>query len=218
MNYLTQHLLEAIEINKERKILYARISNNRSLKISKTLIFFEKLSLFSSYILDNIAKYWQKRNVPVMVHEFIPMDQTPKFQERFTDQNDIYSELPELNTREIQSKSMEFYKMIDYQGLYDYLDKIIEIEMSKYPKHYCMIRHILESIRRSSLLIIQHIQRAKELKVRSPELFCRYVLKSQIKIIHSSKLLDYWAFPLQKEGIPIIYQDVPYIPAKVEND
>lgn len=217
MNYLTQHLLEAIEINKERKILYARISNNRSLKISKTLIFFEKLSLFSSYILDNIAKYWQKRNVPIMVHEFIPMDQTPKFQEKFQKMDDVCTELPELNTREIQKRSMELYKNKDYQGLFDYLDNIIEKEMSQYPKHFCMIRHILESVRRSAFLIIRHIARAKEMKVISPELFCRYVLKNQIMIIHSSRLIDVWAFPLQKEGIPIVYQDVPHIPARVDS-
>lgn len=217
MNYLTQHLLEAIEINKERKVLYAKISNNRSLKISKMLIFFERLSLFSSYLLDNIAKYWQKRNVPVMVHEFIPMEETPEFKEKFDDLSTLYSELPELNTRKIQKESMQFYKVRDYAGLFNYLDQVIESEMSTYPQHLCMIRHILESIRRSSYLIIEHIKTAKKLKVLSPELFCRYLLKSQIKIIHSSKLLDKWAFELQKEGIPIIYQDVPHIPAKPEN-
>ena len=217
MNYLTQHLLEAIEINKERKKLYAKISNNRSLKISKILIFFEKLSLVSSYILDNIAKYWQKRNVPIMVHEFIPMDQTPEFQEKFSEMDDICSELPELNTQKIQKTSLEYYKKKDYQGLFEYLDQIIEVEMSKYPKHFCMIRHILESVRRSAFLIERHIQRAKEMKVISPEFFCRYVLKNQIIIIHSSRLIDQWAYPLQKEGIPIVYQDVPHIPEKVDN-
>lgn len=217
MNYLTQHLIEAIEINKERKKLYAKISNNRSLKISKFLIFFEKLSLVSSYILDNIAKYWQKRNVPIMVHEFIPMDQTPSFKEKFTKMDDVCTELPELNTREIQKKSMQLYKSKDYQGLFQYLDDLIEKEMSQYPKHFCMIRHILESVRRSAYLIEKHIERAQELNVRNPELFCRYLLKNQIMIIHSSRLIDVWAFPLQKEGIPIVFQDVPHIPARVEN-
>ncbi len=214
MNYMTQHLLEAIEINKERKPLYAKISNKRSLKISKTLIFFEALSLITSYILDNIAKYWQKRNVPIMVHEFIPMEETPSFSEKFSDLSDICTELPKLNTREIQSKAKELYKAKDYQGLYDYLDNIINNEMSQYPKHFCMIRHILESIRRGAYLIPLHIKRAKEMGTISPEWFCRYILVNQIIIIHSSRLLDTWAFELQKEGIPIIYQDVPHIPAK----
>ena len=214
MNYMTQHLLEAIEINKKRKPLYAKISNKRSLKISRTLIFFEMLSLITSYILDNIAKYWQKRNVPVLVHEFIPMEETPEFQEKFTDLNDIYSELPVLNTQEIEACAKAFYKARDYKGLFAYTDEIIESEMKSYPKHFCMIRHILESIRRGAYLIELHIKRAQDLGVRSPEGFCRYVLVNQINIIHSSRLIDAWAFALQKEGIPIIYQDVPRIPAK----
>jgi hypothetical protein len=215
MNYLTQHLLEAIEINQKRKPLYAKLSKGRSLKISRTLLFFEKLSLVSSYPLDNIAKYWQKRNVPVMVHEFIPMDQTPDFKEKFSDQQGILEALPNLDTKKVQTESEAYFKRLDYGGLFDFMDKIIE-ETSEYPKHMCMVRHILESIRRSAYLTEMHIKRADEINVRSPEKFCRYLLMNQIKIIHSSKLFDKWAHPLQKDGIPIIYQDVPYIPAKPE--
>lgn len=216
MNYLTQHLLDAIKMNQERKPLYAKLSKGRSLKISRTLLFFEKLSLVSSYPLDNIAKYWQKRNVPVMVHEFIPMEETPNFKDRFEDSEGITIKLPALNTKLVQKQTEVYFKRFDYGGLFDYMDKIIE-ETKAYPKHMCMVRHILESVRRSAYLTEEHIKRADELNVRSPEKFCRYLLMNQIKIIHTSKLFDKWAHPLQKDGIPIIYQDVPYIPAKPEN-
>jgi len=216
MNYMTQHLLEAIEINKERQPLYAKLTGKKSLKISRTLLFTEELSLISSYPLDTIAKYWQKRNVPVMVHEFIPMDQTPSFKESFDSDKDIFDKLPKLNTQLIQKDATKLYTDKNYQGLFDYLDKMIS-EMQEYPKHYCMIRHILESIRRGAYLTQLHIKRANELKVRSPEKFCRYVLYNQIVIIHFSKLIDKWAHPIQKDGIPMVYQDVPYIPAKPES-
>ena len=34
--------------------------------------------------MDKTAIYWQKRGIPVFVHEFIPMDQTPIFTEQFS--------------------------------------------------------------------------------------------------------------------------------------
>lgn len=215
MNYMTQHLLEAIEINKERQPLYSKLTGKKSLKISRTLLFFEELSLISSYPLDTIAKYWQKRNVPVMVHEFIPMEETPDFKESFESDTDLFDTFPKLNTQLIQKEAIKLFKDNNYQGLFDYIDKVIS-DMQDYPKHYCMIRHVLESIRRGAYLTQMHIERAAQLKVRKPEKFCRYILYNQLIIIHSSKLIDKWAHPIQKDGIPIIYQDVPYIPAKPE--
>jgi hypothetical protein len=216
MNYLTQHLLEALEINSHRKPLYAKLSNNKSKRASNLLISAERLSILSSFPLDNIAKYWQRRNVPVMVHEFISMSETPDFKETFDDDSGIYSTLPAFNTKLLQKDIMKVFKQKDYQKLAQFVDDKIT-ETNEFPKHFCMVRHILESIRRSANLTPMHIKRAHELNVRSPELFCRYVLWLHIVSVHSSSLIDRWAFPVQKEGIPLIYQDVPYIPAMPEN-
>lgn len=212
MNYMTQHLLEAIEINKNRKPLYASLSKKKSLRISRMLMVTERLSLISSYPLDNMAKYWQKRGVPVMKYEFIPMDETPEFSPEFEDDSNLFSTLPAYDTKAVQQEAGRIYSTKDYKKLAEFMDQKID-ELKEFPKHYCMVRHILESIRRGANLTEKHIEKAKELKVKSPEGFCRYLLNSQIMIIHSSSLLDKWAFPLQKDGIPIIYQDVPYIPA-----
>ncbi len=213
---MTQHLQEAIEINQKRRPLYSKLSGGKSLKISNTLIFFEKLSLASSYPLDILAKYWQKRNVPVLEYEFIPMSETPDFKECFANQQGITQSFPDLKTQLIVKDCASLFKNSDYQGIVNYTDRVIK-ETEEYSKHMCMVRHILESIRRAAYLIERHIENSQKLQIRSPEFICRYLLKSQISIIHTSKLFDYWAHPLQKDGIPIIFQDVPFIPARPDN-
>lgn len=207
---MTQHLLEAIEINKARAPRYAKLSGGKSRKISYALIAGEGLSLITSNIMDRKAKYWQNGGVPFMVHEFVPMSETPDFKESFDDEEGITSVLPSIDTKGIQKKMNELHKSKDYVALADYTTQVIA-DISKYPKHHCMIRHIFESILRSANLTPMHIEKSKEKGLKSPEGNCRFLLGSQINIIHISSLYDKWAHPLQKDGIPIIYQDVPYI-------
>jgi hypothetical protein len=216
MNYMSQHLHEAIEINQMRSPRYAKLSDNRSRKISRALILTERLSLLTSYPLDNIAKYWQKRKVPVMVHEFIPMEKTPVFKDCFDDTNGITENFIAFDTKNAQSDLLTFFKKRDYKSLSQLCNQFID-ELSEMPKHHCMVRHILESVRRASHLLPRHIEKAKELEVKSPRAFCHYLLYNQIIIINNSALFDRWAHPLQKDGIPILYQDVPYIPEFPEN-
>lgn len=216
MNYMTEHLLEAIEINKIRKPLYAKLSHNRSKKISNAMIAAERLSLMSSIPLDSISKYWIKRNVPVMVHEFMPMSLIPEFKEQFDNSDGILNIFPNINTKKMEKDLYQVYKTKDYEMLSKLADKFIQ-EMNTFSKHLCVVRHVLESIRRAAILTQMHIDRAAQNNVRSPEKFCRYLLLSQIKIIHLSKPIDKWAHPIQKDGIPILFQDVPYIPAQIDN-
>lgn len=216
MNYMSQHLLEAIEINQARMPLYAKLSNKQSLKISRTLILSEKIGLTSSFVMDRLSKYWQKQNVPIMKYEFIPMSETPTFEESFTDTTGICENLPIVNTKAIQKDIHTLFKAKNYQQIDQYIEKALE-EFKDFTKHYCMVRHILESVRRANNLIPLHIAKAQQLEVKNPEKFCRKVLHLQITLIHPSKLFDRWAHPLQKDGIPIIYQDVPAICANVDN-
>ncbi|MEX1099423.1 MAG: hypothetical protein WEB87_03285, partial [Bacteriovoracaceae bacterium] len=71
MNYMTAHLLEAIKLNCQRLPKYGRLTRGKSIKVSLLLVWSEAASLSTAFTLDLMAKYWQKRGVPVFVHEFI---------------------------------------------------------------------------------------------------------------------------------------------------
>ncbi len=79
-----------------------------------------------------------------------------------------------------------------------------------------MTRHTFESFLRSSNLAQNHILKAKKLGVKSPMSFCLQNLKAHLLAIDFCLLLDRIAFSVQKDGIPIVGNDVPHIPPRPE--
>ena len=217
MNYLTTHLQEAIELNKERAPLYSKLTNGESDRISKSLLQSERLSLPSSYAMDKAAAYFQKRGVPVFVHEFISMDETPPFKEKFDDSNGITNECPGFSVDLVKNDLLSALKIDDYKAVSGLTKSILD-DLNETPKHLCMIRHLIESIHRGANLLPIHLEKIKEKSLLfSPQKICHYTLWAQVVGLKPSLTIDRWAHPIQREGIPIIYQDVPHIPPMPEN-
>jgi len=212
MNYLTTHLQEAIELNKERAPLYSKLTNGESDRISKSLLQSERLSLPSSYAMDKAASFFQKRGIPVFVHEFIPMSETPAFQEKFDDTIGITNECPDFSVDLVMNDLLSALKIDDYKAVSGLTKSVLD-ELHETPKHLCMIRHLTESIHRGANLLPIHLEKVKEKNLfLSPKKICHYTIWAQVVALKPSLTIDRWAHPIQREGIPIIYQDVPYIP------
>ena len=212
MNYLTTHLKEAIEINQDRAPLYAELTNGESNRISNALLQSEKLSLATSIPMDKTARYWQKRGVPVFVYEFIPMNQTPQFTEKFSDMDGITADFPHFPTGQLIDDLLKYLKSDDYAKVSSLTGRALK-DLSATPKHLCLVRHLVESIHRGSNLLPLHLEKTKEKNLFfSPKKLCHYLLWAQTVAIRPSVRIDSWAHPIQRRGIPIIYQDVPYIP------
>ena len=211
MNYLTIHLKEAIEINQHRAPLYSKLTNGESDRVSKALVQSEKLSLTTSLPLDKAAKYWQNRGVPVLVHEFIPMSETPPFREEFNDLSKISDHFPLFPLEKVVSDLLSLLKKDLYKEI-SVLTKQIHADLNESPYHLCLIRHLLESIHRGSNLLPIHIEKTKEKDLLlSPKKLCHYLLWVQTVALKPSHRIDSFAYPIQRNGVPIIYQDVPII-------
>lgn len=207
---MTTHLIEAIVLNVRRMPRYARMSQGRSLPVSLLLAASEALSLPTSFLMDQLAKYWQRRGVPVFQYEFVPMSEVTSFSSDFPF---AFSPLGELPTFDLRSKAMvKTLRNRDYGALRTLLQTMLK-ELGPNKHVYCMTRHTLESFLRCANLTSWHIAQAKRLGVRSPEKFCLLNLWSHQLVLRFCRLLDVLAFPLQDKGIPIIYQDVPAISA-----
>ena len=216
MNYLTVHLKEAIEINQVRAPLYAKITNGESTRISNALLQSEKLSLTTSLAMDKTATYWQKRGIPVFVHEFISMGQTPIFTEQFSNMDGITSEFPHFPTDKVMNDLLHHLKSDDYANVSALTKNILE-DLTITPKHLCLVRHLLESIHRGANLLPLHLEKTQEKNLFfSPKKLCHYLLWAQTVALKPSIRIDHWAHPIQRQGVPIIYQDIPYIPPMPE--
>jgi hypothetical protein len=212
---MTDHLMEAIKINFQRRKLYARLTKGRSKKISNLMIGFEILSLPTALWLDQEGKKWQKKGIPLMVHEFISMEETPPFREDIPFAFEKLLHLPQFDTDILIQDLKTLFQQNDYPQLIQRCQKAL-LEISSWPHLHCMLRHILESLIRTTNLSLKHQERAKELNLNFNTKACTHLINGHIQAIPGSHLLDRMAFPLQNDGVPIIFQDVPIVPPTPE--
>jgi hypothetical protein len=80
-----------------------------------------------------------------------------------------------------------------------------------------MLRHLLESVVRISNLAPLHEKRRLELSIKGSTLgLSKWMFFSHFSAFQFATWIDAKAAPLHAEGLPIVYQDVPPIPARSE--
>ena len=206
------HLKEAIVINWKRLPRYASISGGKTVPHSMKLIFSEKISLPFAFTIDRLARPYQKAGIPIGDLEFISMEKIPEFSEHFP-----FSPEPLSAFVRVDGKGMA-KKMKWALATHGFAGELRKIEPPR--AYHCMLRHVLESVLRMANLAPLHEKRAKELGFESPLISCaklsRMMLWGHIISLAPSAEMDAKAAPLQAQGIPIIWQDVPHIPPASE--
>ena len=207
---MTRHIKEAIQLNTKRMPLYAELSDGDTVPYSKRLIRAEKLILLGSWYYDKIGNRFQEQGIPFIKSEFVEMSLTPSFSNQYPEgvRYDVPLEKFDLNTFKKQISTA--YKQRDYKGLLDICHH--ELENLETQLHvYCMLRHMIESMRRVAFLIPTHHQKAQALGIQSPEKYSRQILLSHYYLLSFCRQFDEEIAPIQNRGIPFIYQDLPKI-------
>lgn len=208
---LGEHVSEAMDLNKQRKTAYMKLSQGRSKDVSNALLWMEwKISL-AAPLADAWSAYFQAKGIPIMCDDFVPISDTPAFQAQNPQGKDSLNNFRQPDVAKIKEKLLEFHKARAYMQMAEYADAEI-IELDRVPRYNCMVKHMLESVRRMAALTPVHAQKAQEQGIRSTEPLSRTVLKSHIMFLNESAKIDELAAPLQAEGLMIVCQDVPYIP------
>jgi hypothetical protein len=207
---MTKHLVDAININRQRKPLYAQLTNNKSNTLSNFLLSLEGISLPTALALDRWANYWQKKGIPILIYEFVDMEKTPAFIEKFQFNINSLSVFPSYNTnylvkdlkRQLKNNRLEFISRLASNAIND---------LSQHPHLNCMTRHLLESCARCAQLALLHQDKAKELNLNFNNKLSEVLLHLHFLSFGTAQLIDKMAFPFQNDGIPIIYQDIPIV-------
>jgi hypothetical protein len=84
--------------------------------------------------------------------------------------------------------------------------------MGAAPATDCLVRHLLESARRLTLLAPGLIRAAGERGLPSPRWLLALLLRLHLRGLSAASRLDARARPLQERGIPILANDLPPIP------
>ena len=201
-------MLDAIALNEARAPLYASLSGGASHSISRRLILAERMLLPVARWFDWSARRWERAGIPMLEEIFVPMATAPAFAERGRElrgSNDGARAAVLRRTVGCRFRDAGFGSAA--VALRDAIDAL-----RGEPGADCLVRHLLESAHRLTLLAPIHIQRARERGIASPHWLLALLLRLHLRGLGLAEELDARARPLQARGIAILAQDLPPIP------
>ncbi|KYG65989.1 hypothetical protein AZI86_02665 [Bdellovibrio bacteriovorus] len=208
---MTTHMKDAIKINRERGAWYSQLSDGQSQRITNLLIGMEQRLLLGSPIIDVSARPYQKAGVPIVCEDVIDMSFTPAFRAQNPAGPVAKQSYRRVLVDVVHNKLSEKLKNDDFQGMAWLADQYVQ-QLEKQPRFNCLVRHMLESVRRTALLAPRHEAAALRKGLGSPRTLSKLILKSHLDLLNKSARIDILAAPLQADGLMIVCQDVPHIP------
>ena len=209
---MERHLREALMLNKARMPLYSELTGGRSRGISRRLIWAERLALPAAWYIDRRARRYQAHGIAVVCDDFEPMDRTPAFRARVENPPPLSAFAP-ADARRIKRSVERAHLAGGFAAASAALTHEIEA-LAETPAFNCMTRHLLESALRISNGAQRYDADARARGLASPIRLSRTLLTLHLHTLGEAARLDRRAAPIQAEGVAIICQDVPPIPAE----
>ena len=207
---LTRHVKESIANNKYRKKLYSKLTNGASDFLFEKWIFFGKLSIPLSQSLDNRALNFQNKYIPVLCDEIPEISSVKPFIG--------ISTTPLETAYDFKTQLIKIHSNLKEALIEKNYDKLnIEIDESllmlqKNPHYYCMVRHLLESIRLTAKQAQSYEELEAEIGIPTSQSISIDYIKSQLLIlIPSLYLIDIPAIKFQQQGIPLVCSELPEV-------
>lgn len=212
---LSQHLAEAIAINRLRQPQYGRQSMGASVGVSDWLILSESIAIPFARVLERWARPLVRAGVDIFCDVVVSMALTPSFKLTQAKPTPKNSELFDPWLGSGSWLMMMWYGVIGSdQKLLQRLDEQLQ-QVSDLPQFHCMQRHLLESLARALTYAPTHRSHSQEVGHGIlGQFLVRVNIVNQLALLPFGFYLDYLAFPVQREGVPLICQDVPHIPRK----
>lgn len=210
MGPFERHLREAIALNRDRAPRYEALSRGASRAISNALIGAEVGLLPVARWFDGAARPYHAAGIPILEDLFVPMANAPSFQE-----SRLMSAAAQVVSWKRPSAIRQRVRRAYRAGSFPAATAVLEEELTSLavdPETNCMLRHLLESARRLTVLAPEHVARARARGLRSPAPLLGRLLSLHLWALRAANALDRRALPLQRRGIAILAQDLPRIP------
>jgi len=208
----TTHLRDAIRLNRERASRYSALTGGESRKISRRMVFFERLTIPVAMLFDWGARRYQRAGVPLLSEDMVSMGKTPPFSDRLASPPPLERFVP-ADARGIAKRIRRAYRQQRWPGV----SRVAEEELGKLRgegAHHSLLRHMLESVARISHLAPKHASLARQKGMKPTDRFSWRLIQLHLLALPSFSKLDRMAAPLQSRGVPILHQDVPPIPSR----
>lgn len=206
------HLKDAIEINRERRTAYSRLSDGESVALSNGLILIEKLLLIPARKYDRLDRQYQEFFKSPFCEALIDMSETPAFQKEKDYPTKAFKEIDHKQFKKFRRNLKKLAKEENLLGIEKQVEQFMNSPEMQNTYFYCMLRHYLESILRTTLLIPIMQEKAKQHNLPDPKEMMLSFIRLQIYGLSQGKNYDEMAVPIQEQGIRLFCNDVPHIP------
>lgn len=208
------HLMEAIQINKNRKQTYADLTDNKSKSVSNRLIFYERLCLPLAKHFDKRAESFDLRGIPIIRADFVPMDDI-----KDADTPPVYTNTVNRDEfREVKTILKQYKRQVRknlentfFEGVCDFTLELLflldDLEQ-KLQAHFAMTRHLLESIGLHGYNAISYARQSGGDTVH----ISRQMVSLYVMALNFGMRLDRSAQKLHAMGAGIVVNDLPSIP------
>lgn len=206
-----QHLRESIEINRIMRDFYLQNGQEDVRKVYRLLIGGEHFSLLTAKFYDQKAKSYHKQGMDLLCQEYVPMRlKLPTIGQSLEEdyQEFNWKKHKKLIASAIKNKNAPNVRKATLAAL---------IELKKQPDYHCFTRHMLESIYRFAYFADVREQQSQKMGIKSPK-----KMLFQIMNLHNISLwfadeIDELAAPIQKNGYPILCNELPNIIKDLNN-
>ena len=207
-----EHLEEAIALNEQRRPLYSALTGGDSEAISDTLIESEKTSLLFAEPIDEASIPYHQAGVRIVCDEFVPMSGVPAFSDSFDFQPEPLSDYEPVDGDQLSDELEASFADGGFAALSEHTEaSLAAIETPR--AYHCMLRHMLESLRRIANLAPVHDADAQRAGLESTLTISEDMVRLHLLSLSAAARLDADASPIQATGVPILCHDVPSIPA-----
>ncbi len=210
-NYFQDHVREAIGINEKLRPLYKDLSDGKTERIFRFLINAERLTLPLAYLYDRRSYTYQRTGILLFAREFMPMH-LPEIKRR----DPLTHERVMIDWKDTWKKLKQSLREDD---LYSFkkiaLEDIRKLQGS--PEYSILVRHLLESVYRCAYFLQDHEAEAMKLNLPSPKKLVYELISFQLWGLPGMALLDDWCEPLQSEGIPLFWDELPDLMKDLES-
>jgi hypothetical protein len=206
-----RHLREAIALNRARAPRYAAISGGASTRISAVLIATEVMLVVVARWFDRAAGPYHRAGVPLLETLFEPMSAAPQF----VAHRPWPSTAESANVVDVAANRRDVERALREGGFAGAAAALASELAQLEPRSQadCLVRHLLESARRLTVEAPSHVALAEERGLESPAPLLTRLLGLHLRGLGAAARLDRWARPLQMQGVAILAQDLPAIPA-----
>lgn len=202
------HLREAIALNRARKPGYAARSQGATRIISHNLITVERLLLPVARWYDRRAERYHRAGVPLLDVLFVSMRTAPADDPLPADDELLHASAPDA--RLVRRRIRDAWRHGSFEAAASALAS--ELSLVGDSRVNCMVRHLLESAHRLTLLAPVSIAASRTRGLPSPERLLASLLRLHLLGLGRAAALDRRARPLQAKGIGILTNDLPAVP------